>query len=187
MPTPIQPRRFQTPPGSNPRRLFLYENGWRIALKAGSDREFCFMTAPGQDYYHRLLEGEIYLARGDEKLCLACADAGACSPSSPVPSASSPGSPVRPTSNPPSPSRSQRLSSCKDTDPKLRNGCSAYRKSPCGGGGSATNRTTSEEGMKQREALLEREAERIERERYAAGGCQFIGDGQGRIAALSEG
>jgi hypothetical protein len=61
-------------PGSNPRRLFLYENGWRIELKAGSDREFCFMTAPGQDYYHRLLEGEIYLARSDEKLCLACAE-----------------------------------------------------------------------------------------------------------------
>jgi hypothetical protein len=61
-------------PGSTPRRLFLYENGWRIALKAGSDREFCFMTAPGQDYYPRLLDGEIYLARGDEKLCLACAE-----------------------------------------------------------------------------------------------------------------
>jgi hypothetical protein len=61
-------------PGSNPRRLFLYESGWRIALKAGSDREYCFMTAPGQDHYHRLLEGEIHLVRGDEKLCLACAE-----------------------------------------------------------------------------------------------------------------
>jgi hypothetical protein len=69
-PTPSIP----DPPGSNPRRLFLYESGWRIALKAGTDREFCFMTAPGQDYYHRLLDGEIYLARGDEKLCLACAE-----------------------------------------------------------------------------------------------------------------
>ena len=69
-PTPPVP----PPPGSNPRRLFLYESGWRIELKTGSDREYCFMTAPGQDYYHRLLEGEIYVARGDEKLCLACAE-----------------------------------------------------------------------------------------------------------------
>ena len=32
------------------------------------------MMAPGQDYYHRLLDGEIYLVRDDEKLCLACAE-----------------------------------------------------------------------------------------------------------------
>src|SRR4051812_31576307 len=62
------------PASPGPRRLFLFEGGWRIELKVGSDREFCYMTAPGQDYYHRLLDGEIYLARGDEKLCLACAE-----------------------------------------------------------------------------------------------------------------
>jgi hypothetical protein len=55
-------------------RLFLREPGWRVMHKSGSDREFCYMTAPGQDYYHRLLDGEIYLQRGDEKLCLLCAD-----------------------------------------------------------------------------------------------------------------
>jgi hypothetical protein len=59
---------------ANPRRLFLFESGWRIELKVGSDREFCYMTAPGEDHYHRLLDGEIYLARSDEKLCLACAE-----------------------------------------------------------------------------------------------------------------
>jgi hypothetical protein len=56
------------------RRVFLHEGGWRVGLKVGSDKEFCYMTAPGQDYYHRLLDGEIYLARQDEKLCLACAE-----------------------------------------------------------------------------------------------------------------
>jgi hypothetical protein len=55
-------------------RLYLREPGWRIAVKAGSEREFCYMTAPGQDYYHRLLDGEIHLAHGEEKLCLSCAD-----------------------------------------------------------------------------------------------------------------
>jgi hypothetical protein len=67
-----------TPPtpstSPNPRRLFLFESGWRVELKVGSVREFCYMTAPGQDYYHRLLDGEIYLVRQDEKLCLACAE-----------------------------------------------------------------------------------------------------------------
>src|SRR4051812_48904786 len=66
-----------TPPGNHdtvPRRLFLHEGGWRIELKIGSDREFCYMTAPGQDYYHRLFDREIYLVRGDEKLCVACAE-----------------------------------------------------------------------------------------------------------------
>ena len=55
-------------------RLFLHEPGWRIATKVGSDREFCYMVAPGQDSYHRLLDGEIFLSHGVEKLCLACAD-----------------------------------------------------------------------------------------------------------------
>ena len=58
---------------SPPRRMFLAEPGWRIGVKAGNDREFCYMMMPGQDFYHRLLDGEIFLHRHDEKLCLACA------------------------------------------------------------------------------------------------------------------
>ncbi len=54
-------------------RLFLFEPGWRITRKASSEREFCYQIAPGQDYYHRLLDGEIYLFKADEKLCLPCA------------------------------------------------------------------------------------------------------------------
>ena len=57
-----------------PRRLFVFESGWRIAHKEGSERVFCHAMAPGQDYYHRLLDGEVYLTRGDERLCLACAE-----------------------------------------------------------------------------------------------------------------
>lgn len=54
-------------------RVFLHEAGWQVALKVGSEREYCYMMSPGQDYYHRLLDGEIYLTRSDEKLCFACA------------------------------------------------------------------------------------------------------------------
>ena len=62
------------PPDSEPRRLYLREPGWRIGSKVGSIREFCYMMAPGQDYYHRLSDGELYVQRGDERLCLACAE-----------------------------------------------------------------------------------------------------------------
>lgn len=54
-------------------RLYLAESGWRIIVKAGTDRDFCYMMAPGQDFYHRLLDGEVFFQRNEEKLCLACA------------------------------------------------------------------------------------------------------------------
>jgi hypothetical protein len=54
-------------------RLFVREPGWRIAMKHGSEREFCYAVTPGTDHYHRLNDGELYLFRGDEKLCLPCA------------------------------------------------------------------------------------------------------------------
>jgi hypothetical protein len=54
-------------------RLFVGEIGWRVGHKVGSEREFCYAMAPGQDYYHRLNDGEIYLLNNEEKLCLACA------------------------------------------------------------------------------------------------------------------
>lgn len=75
-----QHRGSPTPPADEPepkpdaRRLFLHEPGWAVALKVGSERAFCYQMAPGQDHYHRLLDGEVYLHHGDEKLCLACAE-----------------------------------------------------------------------------------------------------------------
>ena len=56
-----------------PKRMYLFETGWRVGVKHGSTREFCHMTAPGQDFYHRLLDGEIYLTRERERLCFSCA------------------------------------------------------------------------------------------------------------------
>jgi hypothetical protein len=54
-------------------RMFLTEPGWQIGVKIGSQREFCHMRAPGQDFYHRLLDGEVFLQRDDERVCVACA------------------------------------------------------------------------------------------------------------------
>jgi hypothetical protein len=56
-----------------PHRMFLTERSWSIGIKSGSHREFCYMMAPGQDFYHRLLDNEVFLVRGEERLCLACA------------------------------------------------------------------------------------------------------------------
>jgi hypothetical protein len=66
----------QNPPEIAPaaHRLFLHEPGWNVTLKVGSDREFCYAMAPGQDFYHRLLDGEVYLFNNEERLCLACAE-----------------------------------------------------------------------------------------------------------------
>jgi len=57
----------------SPSRLYVFEPGWRVSIKRGSHREFCYMMAPGQNYYHRLLDGELFLHHGDERLCLSCA------------------------------------------------------------------------------------------------------------------
>jgi hypothetical protein len=55
------------------RRLYLREPGWKLGHKTGSEKEFCYMQNPGQNYYHRLLDGEIYVYSPEERLCLACA------------------------------------------------------------------------------------------------------------------
>jgi hypothetical protein len=69
---PPTPAETSEPP-ITPHRLFLYEPGWRVGLKVGSEKTFCYMMKPGQDYYHRLLDGEIYLYNNEERICFACA------------------------------------------------------------------------------------------------------------------
>ena len=75
-PTPAPTPEPPEPPArrvEGPQRLFLHEPGWSVALKVGSERVFCYQIAPGEDYYHRLNDGEIFLYHGDERLCLPCA------------------------------------------------------------------------------------------------------------------
>lgn len=56
------------------RRVFLREPGWRVGLKVGSEKVLCYQVAPGEAFYHRLLDGEVYVHHADEKLCLPCAE-----------------------------------------------------------------------------------------------------------------
>lgn len=64
----------QGPPSLSQRRVYVFEPGWGVGLKIGCERVFCYAMAPGQDYYHRLLDGEIYVVHDAERLCLACAE-----------------------------------------------------------------------------------------------------------------
>jgi hypothetical protein len=72
VPTAYPPRESPTPRESSP-RLYVFEPGWRVSIKRDSQREFCHMMTPGQNYYHRLRDGELFLHHGDERLCLSCA------------------------------------------------------------------------------------------------------------------
>lgn len=68
-----EPERYEGQAEVTLPRVFLREPGWRVAVKAGSDRAFCYQIAPGQESYHRLADGEVFVVRGDERLCLPCA------------------------------------------------------------------------------------------------------------------
>ena len=71
--TELDPSRSEDDETATPNRMFIFETGWRIGIKRGSTREFCHMTAPGQDFYHRLLDGEVFLSNEEERLCFSCA------------------------------------------------------------------------------------------------------------------
>jgi hypothetical protein len=72
-PSTSSPEREQADDTTLQSRLFLLESGWRVVIKTDSQRAFCFMMAPGQDFYHSLLDGEIFLQRGEQRFCMACA------------------------------------------------------------------------------------------------------------------
>jgi hypothetical protein len=55
-------------------RLYLPDHdGWVAAIKRDWNKEYCFSQKPGENHYHLLLSGEIYLERGGDKFCLNCA------------------------------------------------------------------------------------------------------------------
>ena len=55
-------------------RLYVTDpEAWQVVVKPDSDRMYCYQKHPGEDYFHVIASGEIYLIGGDEKLCLKCA------------------------------------------------------------------------------------------------------------------
>lgn len=59
---------------SDDKRLYVQNSeGWQAHVKSNWEKEYCFAHAPGEDHFHLLLCGEVYLQHGDEKYCLNCA------------------------------------------------------------------------------------------------------------------
>lgn len=64
----------QSPPPKSEARLYVPDHeGWEAAIKRDWTKEYCFSQNPGDNFYHLLLSGEIYLERQGEKYCLNCA------------------------------------------------------------------------------------------------------------------
>lgn len=55
-------------------RLYIPDaENWKAAVKYDSEKVYCYQKRPGEDYFHLIVMGEIYLIGGHEKLCLQCA------------------------------------------------------------------------------------------------------------------
>ena len=55
------------------RRLYFPDSdGWGLGVKSGA-REYCSYRNPGEEWFHLLLDGELFLQFGEEKVCLNCA------------------------------------------------------------------------------------------------------------------
>ena len=55
-------------------RLYVPDNeDWGVEIKRDSERIYCYSKHPGQDWFHLILSGEIYVTRQHERYCLRCA------------------------------------------------------------------------------------------------------------------
>ena len=56
------------------KRLYVPSHeDWNVHIKRDSNRHYCYSKHPGEDWFHLLLNGEIYVSRQHEKYCLQCA------------------------------------------------------------------------------------------------------------------
>ena len=61
------------PPGRDGRLYARAMRDWRAVIKTDFAKQYCHLKMPGEDYYHLLTGGELYLDNGESKLCLNCA------------------------------------------------------------------------------------------------------------------
>lgn len=62
-----------TLPGRDHRLYVPQQAGWEAAIKQTWEQEYCYSKNPGEDWFHLLANGELYIQRGTEKFCLSCA------------------------------------------------------------------------------------------------------------------
>lgn len=59
---------------ANDHRFYVPQGeSWQGCVKKDSTSDNCYYKADGEEFFHRLVVGEIYLQRGTEKCCLNCA------------------------------------------------------------------------------------------------------------------
>ena len=56
------------------RRLYVHDpDSWQAKVRRRGDRIFCYSKRPEDDGHHQIGVGELYVQKGDERLCLTCA------------------------------------------------------------------------------------------------------------------
>lgn len=54
-------------------RLYVPEaDNWQARILTSWDKVYCFSKNPGEEFYHLILHGEIFIQRDDEVYCLKC-------------------------------------------------------------------------------------------------------------------
>ena len=69
----VTPPNPESPPEVDRRVYIPAPEGWQAHLKTDWEKDYCHLRAPGQEYFHLLLQGEVYLQYGSQKICLSCA------------------------------------------------------------------------------------------------------------------
>jgi hypothetical protein len=65
-----------TPSSDQDARLYVPINDTEnitIHVKTSSSKEYCFSKFPGQDHFHLLMHGEIFVTNGHDMYCVECA------------------------------------------------------------------------------------------------------------------
>ncbi len=73
---PDEPETINESPGADipDSRLYVPDHeDWDVRIKRDSERIYCYSKHPGEDWFHLILGGEIYLTRQHERYCLRCA------------------------------------------------------------------------------------------------------------------
>lgn len=63
----------ETVRSDDPRLYVLHPEDWTIHAKLTWEKDYCHAQRPGEDYFHLIVKGELYVQRESEKLCLLCA------------------------------------------------------------------------------------------------------------------
>lgn len=68
-------RNQNTTDGDQDARLYVPINETEnniVSVKTSPSKEYCFSKFPGQDHFHMLMHGEVYVTNGHDMYCVEC-------------------------------------------------------------------------------------------------------------------